>query len=743
MTMRRVMALFVIAACGPKPPPSLNPVLPGDGDANVAKPTTPKNKVDDPWTGKELISPPPVRPVAAVELPPMEEAKLSNGLPVYLIKSSRLPTVSIQLAIKAGRGAEPRARLGVAEITADMLVKGTQRRDAASLAKTIDSVGGTIAADATFEATLLSCAVLAKSTQTCLDLLPEMVTQPTFVDSELTKIKDRMIQAVRQRYEDPGTLASAHVQNLLWGNEHVRGWINSEASIAAIRREDVVAWHKAWFVPANAILVVSGDFDPKKMKADLERAFGGWKKGPVPPTPTYPEPGLAGIRIRLVDKPGMAQAHVRIAQFGIKHDDARFFDTLVWNHVLTTRLAHAARGDGTKPYAAASSFDRNMDRGSFVAQTFARSADAIALTKTLMAEIAKMHSDGPTKDEVTAAVANLAGTYEVRFQSAADVGAALVGAELHGYGQQYLQNYPIALGNVDPTSAKQTAGDILDPKNFVIVIVGDAKDLEPLMKKEGWRYEKLAFNEPIGTPIKEPEIPVDAKTSAVIKKIVDDAIAAKGGKDKLAAIKGMRMVATGTTVIQGHTIPVDVDRVFVLPDKIRIDATLHVPGPSGGTQDAIVIYAADGKTGWRVQPSQNGPQLSDLAPGEIAQVDFERWREPELILLRALEPNAHLGLSADEVIDGKPHNVIKLGSPLGIDISLYIDKKTKLVTRMLYSDSGISNTDDFGDYKDVSGIKIAHKRTSAAQGRTTTYSLTKVELDPKLEPDKFKKPKAP
>jgi hypothetical protein len=180
----------------------------------------------------------------------------------------------------------------------------------------------------------------------------------------------------------------------------------------------------------------------------------------------------------------------------------------------------------------------------------------------------------------------------------------------------------------------------------------------------------------------------------------------------------------------------------VLPDKIRIDATLNVPGPNNTTQKALVIFAADGKTGWRVQPSQNGPQLADMSPGEIVQVDFERWREPELILLRALEPNARLGLSADEVIDGKPHNVIKIGSPLGIDISVYIDKKTKLVTRMLYSDSGITNTDDFGDYKDVGGIKIAHKRTSNAQGRTTTYNLTKVELDPKVEPDKFKKPKA-
>src|SRR5262249_22879759 len=154
-TMRGwLSALVVITACGPKPPPSVNPVLPGDGDKNTAKPTNPaKPKADDPWTGKELIAMPAARPVTAVELPPIEEAKLSNGLQVFLIKRNGMPTVSVQLAIKAGRSAEPHSRLGVAEITADMMVKGTRRRDAAALAKAIDAVGGTIAADSTFEAT--------------------------------------------------------------------------------------------------------------------------------------------------------------------------------------------------------------------------------------------------------------------------------------------------------------------------------------------------------------------------------------------------------------------------------------------------------------------------------------------------------------------------------------------------------------------------------------------------------------
>ena len=275
--MRRILPLLLVVACGPKPGSSPIPTLPGDGDRNVVKPTVNKGAANDPWANRnDLIQPPAAKPPAAIELPNIEDYKLSNGLQVYVIKSDRLPVVSYQLAIRAGRMHEPRARLGVSEFTADMLVKGTKRRDAIALAKAIDFVGGTISADATFEATLVSCSVLAKNAATCLELLPEMLTQPVFPDSELTKIREQVLGQVRQRLDDAATLASAHVQNLLWGNDHIRGWIDSEQSVAAIKRDDLIAWHKTWFVPNNAMLVVAGDVNTKTLKADLERAFGVW-----------------------------------------------------------------------------------------------------------------------------------------------------------------------------------------------------------------------------------------------------------------------------------------------------------------------------------------------------------------------------------------------------------------------------------------------------------------------------------
>ncbi len=743
--MRRLLLLSsLLVACGPKPAPAPIAVLPGDGDQHVAKPVQPaKPTANDPWAGRtDLVTAPAPKPPAAVVLPAIEELKLANGLQVHVIKSDRLPVVSMQLAIKAGRMHEPQARLGVAEFTADMLVKGTKKRDAFALAKKIDFVGGTISADATFEATLVSCSVLTRNLSTCLELLPEVITQPSFPEAELTKVREQRLGVVRQRLDDAATMAAAHVQNLLWGNDHVRGWLDSEQSVAAVKRDDLVAWHKSWFVPTNAILVVSGDVDPKKLKADLERAFAGWKKGSVPPAPSYKETGLSGSRIRLVDKPGQTQTHIRVGQFGIKHDDPRFFDTLVWNYVLgggafSSRLMKVVRVESGKTYGASSSFDRNVDRGSFVAQTFTRNTEAVATTKLILAELARMAKQGPNATEVGSAVANIAGGYGLRFQAAADVGAALLGAELHGFTRAYLETFPVAVGKVTVESAKRAAGEILDPKAYVIVMVGDAKDLEPQLRAAGWKYQKVAFTDPISPQLVVPDAPIDPKVAAAAKLLVDEALAAKGGKAKLVGLKGFKMLAVGTTTIQGQTVPVEIERIYLVPDKMRLDATL-----AGRVK---VIVAVDGKKGWQLAPDPSGQkiQLTEIGASEIASIDFERWREPELILLHAAAPNARIWTGPDATLEGKPHQVLNLRSPFGLDVAIYLDKKTKLISKMAYSEGGSAETDEFGDYKAVGGLKFAHRRHSTGGGRTTKLELKTVELDPTVDPKLFDKPPPP
>jgi hypothetical protein len=347
---------------------------------------------------------------------------------------------------------------------------------------------------------------------------------------------------------------------------------------------------------------------------------------------------------------------------------------------------------------------------------------------------------------VNSAIANLAGGYGMRFQSAADVGGALLTAELHGFGENYLQNYPVAMAKVDVASAKQAASEILDPKNYVIVLVGDAKDVEPELKKAGWRYEKVAFTDIITPPLEQAAAPIDPKAAAAATKLLEEAITAKGGRKKLEAIKSFKLVADGTTDISGKSVPVHIERVVVIPDKLRMDATLTVTNPkTGQTASVDVIIGVDKQTGWQRAPDQQtgAPTLSDIPAAQMPAIDFERWREPELILLHATTKTAKVSPLADDTIDGVAMSVLKLSSPSGaVDVTIFIDKKTKQIARISYTDGGITNIDDFADYRDVHGIQIAHKRLSSGGGRSTTLEVKSVELDPKIDDKIFAKPPA-
>jgi len=731
------LVLATAVACGPKSTTPVTPVLPGDGSANVAKPKVPAGAAqNDPWAGrKDLIEAPPAKPPAAIELPAIQRFTLANGLKVFVIKSDRLPTVGFQLAVMAGRSAEPHARLGVAELTANMLPKGTKKRNALKIAKAIDFVGGSITADASFEATLVTCRTMAKDMGTCLSLLPEMVSQPSFPKDELPKAKDQLMTEVRQRLDDAGALASAHAQNLLWGDDHVRGWVSNEATVNALSRDDAVAWHKAWFSPSNAMLTVAGDVDPKKIKAQLEKAFGVWKKGKTPPPPAYAEPKLDRVKIRLVDKPKQTQTHIRIGQFGIKHTDPRFFETLVWNYALgggafSSRFMKVVRSEGGKTYGASSTFDRNLDKGSWVAATFTRSAETAATVKLLLQEIAKMQKEGPSDAEVADAIANLAGSYAVKFESADDIASALLAAEMHGFGEEYLENYAVRVGKVDAKAARAAAREILDPGRFVIVLVGDASQIEPQLQKEGWKYEKVKFNDPVGAPAPREPTKVDPKQEQAARKLLDDALAAKG--KKIGQVKTLTMVASGSLTAQGQPLDVTISRTFAAPDKMRVDVDIK-------KMKATFSYALDGEQGWQKAPDGS---IADIPAADVATLAEQRWHDPEFVLLRPREKGTKVVPLPDDKMDGKAVSVINLQSADGKSTAtLFIDKKTKLMVALAYPENGAVTVDSFDDYKDHGGIKIAHKRTSKSGKEKAELVIEKVEIDPKIDAAVFTRPK--
>ncbi|HUQ06466.1 MAG TPA: insulinase family protein [Kofleriaceae bacterium] len=738
-TLPRSLAAGLVAvavACGPKAGPAVIPSLPGDGDTNVVKPDDDGKApvANDPWTGRtDLIKAPPAQPPAAITLPPIERFTLPNGLQVVVVKSERLPVVSFQLMVKAGRADEPLARLGVAELTADLLPKGTKKKNALAIAKTIDLVGGVITADAGYEATWLTCAAMAKDAKVCLELLPEMLTQPSFPQDEIDKAKSVQLTEIARRLDDAGQLASTHAQNLLWGDDHVRGWVTSAAHIRQLAQSDLVTWHKTWFVPGNAVLAVSGDVDVAKLKKDLALKFGAWKKGPVPAHPKFGDAKARGTRVRLVDKPRQTQTQIRVAQYGIRHDDTRFFPTMVWNYALgggafSSRLMKVVRSEAGKTYGASSQFDRNADRGSFMITTFTRTAESAATLELVLGEIMKMQTQGPTQEEIDAAIANIAGSYAMRVSGADDLAAALVTADLHGLSQKYVSDFPVLAGQVSREEAAEAAASILTPRDMAIVLLGDGDAIAAQLDKAKIPFERVAFDKPIGP---QPEAPaataVDPKTAEAGKKLLEEALAAKGG-EKIAKLKSLHMTAVGTLKAQGQTVDVEFERTLVLPASMLMNIKV--------AKQFEITFAVVGNGGWSKSPAG----LDDIPSDQLPALAQQRWMDPELVLMRHREKDTTVALLKPTKIDGKAVEVVRLTRPDGMRAELYIDAATKLLVQSRYEAGGAQAIESFSDYKLVDGVQVAHKRVSQGGGEESNLTVTKVEFDPTIDAKIFAKP---
>jgi len=743
------VVLAALVACGPGSSSSdTMPKLPGDGDDNTAKPKTPGDSAaPDPWAGRDdLIESPKAQPPREVKLPDTERFTLKNGLDVIVVANHDLPVVSMELAIKSGWSQETREKRGVADFSSAMLTKGTKKRSAEKIAETIDFVGGSVGASSTFEATFASCSALSKDLKTCLQLLPDIVANPTFPEKEMKEVRNQTITAIRQRRDDAAALAGVHFQNELWGDGNVRGWPETVKSIESIERADLVAWHQKWFKPNHAVLAVAGDVDPKKVRSQLEAAFGVWRKGKVPALQTYEEPTISGIRVRLVDKPDQTQSQILAGHLGIAHTDPDYYSVLVMNYALggggfSSRLMKVVRSEGGKTYGARSGFDRNLSRGAFSASTFTRNSETLATLKLVLGEVDKMKARGPTDSEVDDAKANITGQWPTRFETGGDVASSLLGADLHGFNEDYVRKFALRVGAVSTSDAKRAAAKRLDPANMVIVIVGKAADVEPQLKQAGWKYEVISVDDPI-TKIERDLAagiglaPVSAADVKKAEGLINAALKAKGGKAKLAAVTSMTIEGDAVLVIQGQTIPGTVKRVFKQPDALRLDLALSM---MGRTFDVITVVH-DGK-GWSQQPGQGGPNIDDMEAAALVDAKQQIWRDSEFILLRALDPGTKLRPLGEQKVDGTAYDVVQVTREDGkVSVQLFLDAKTRMLGQMTYLEGGEEAVEAFGDYKKVSGIAVAHTRTSKSpQGNFDTVLKT-VKFNAKVPDSAFAKP---
>lgn len=739
--MRR-LALFagvLAVACGPARGggTTTTPILPGDEPA-AATPEDDKPKKPpaekDPWAGREdLIRPPSPRAPQAVKIEKPTRFNLPNGLPVLVVREPRLPIVAFQLAVRAGTVDEPKGKRTLADITAMLLHRATKTRTADQIGEVIEGAAGSFGSSADFEATHLACSVLTQEMSACMTILADVVANPAFPDAELQDVKTGVEEELKRIREAPTALAGEHLEDALWGEQHVRGWPATVENVRKITREDVVKWHAERFRPSNAVLVVAGDVDPAAIKKDLEKAFAVWKKSKAPARKAVAEPKPTKPVLRVVERDDLERAVLLVGQLGVEHGAPDYYAAAVLYQALGNRLTRAMFG-AKLPYRAVASFERWATRGTFEVQVILKDEDSPGALQAMLAELAAVRANGLSPDEISRAQHELTAAYPMNFQRMTDLAAAVLSAELHGLGDDYARDFPDRVMKVTTADVSAAAQKRLETEKVAVVALGGvgkvSKQLAAVLKDPV--VDTLGYLEPISKAERDELVaarnrPPDPKKTSAGKKLLDQALAAKGGKDKLLALADLRLAGNITLRVGGQKLEGTVARYLRTPDGLRLDVSVY------NTTISMVI---DKDRVWQ----KMGSEVQDLPDELVPEARNGIWRDRDLILLRHLDADTVVqGLGKEKVGTQVYDVVVVKRSDGGAETRILLHPDSHRIFRMVYSEAGESAFEEYGDYREVDGLWFAFQQHAEGADQVFDIVVDEVKVNAGLPEGIFSK----
>nr|WP_166211296.1 pitrilysin family protein [Lysobacter telluris] len=259
---------------------------------------------------------PAVTTFPALKFPALQRATLANGSTLILAERHEIPVVQMSYEFHGGYASDPQGKLGTASFAMSMLDEGAGALDSLAFKGKAESLGARIGAGASLDGANAYLSALKKNLAPSLELYASMLREPRFEQKEIDRVKAQRIAGIAQEKAQPQTSALRVLPPLLFGADHPYGvpftGSGTEQQVAAITRDDLVAYDHAWVRPEQSTLIVVGDTTLAEIVPLLNRTLGDWNgvgnASPAPAIPVVARPGKA--RVFLIDQPGAVQANI-------------------------------------------------------------------------------------------------------------------------------------------------------------------------------------------------------------------------------------------------------------------------------------------------------------------------------------------------------------------------------------------------------------------------------------------------
>jgi zinc protease len=460
-------------------------------------------------------APPVPLPMRAVEFPPFQQTKLANGLPIIVVEKHDLPIANVSLYIRSGTAADPVERAGLANMTAELLTKGTPKRSARQIAETIERVGGDLSASAGLDFTSVSASVLSEQLPLAFDLLSDVSLHPTFPADELEIARKRALSGLQVELSQPGSLAQRRFLSEIYGEQHPYGFAVLPQTLSAIQRSELERFHQQRYRPDNALLVISGDVTAAQAEELARKYFGGWKNGGAASAQTLPQPAAAGPEhITIVNRPGSVQSNILVGALAIRPDNPDYYPLQVLNKIVgggtDSRLFSILREQHGWTYGAYSTISRPKDVGYYMASAEVRTEVTDSALAEMLHQLNRIRDERVPAAELDAAKSFLTGSFPLTIQTAGQIASQVARTQLLGLPMSALLEYREKIAAVSADDVQRVAREYIRPNQATIIIVGDASRVLPMVR--GIAPAKVVDTE--GRAVAAEQLEVKASTAA-------------------------------------------------------------------------------------------------------------------------------------------------------------------------------------------------------------------------------------
>jgi predicted Zn-dependent peptidase len=432
-----------------------------------------------------------------VAFPDLQRARLANGVPVIVATRPGVPVARVSLLFDAGYVADLGREPGTSSFTMSLLDEGAGALDALAIADRVERLGADLAAGSSLDTSFAAVSTLTDQLEPALQLLADVVRRPTFPAHEIERIRKEWIAGIAREKTSPDALALRVLPPVLYGEGHPYAipfsGSGTQASIAALSRQDLLDFQRQVLRPDNVTIIVTGAVTPREVLPLLERHFGDWKPEPgvALAKPSIPEAAPAPApRVYLLDRPGAEQTTLLVGQLMPSSRAADRIELNTANAVVggtfTSRINMNLREQKHWSYGARSSLPEALGQRPWLLSAPVQSdktLETIAEVRRELAEFVGTHPATPAEIEKIKQrdVRALSGQYETN----AAVSGAIADIVRFGRPDDWVRTLKDRLEAQAEAAVHQAASRAFRPDALTWVIVGDLATIEKPIRELG------------------------------------------------------------------------------------------------------------------------------------------------------------------------------------------------------------------------------------------------------------------